>query len=343
MPVLIDAPDATPAADRAARRDLTRPLLEVALVNNMPDGAFAETERQFSALLDRAAGEVDLRLALYSLPGLSRDDATASLVATHYYPLETLTARRGVDAVIVTGTEPLAEHLDTEPYWGALTGLMSWAVKETAAVVLSCLAAHAAALYFDKIEREPLREKCSGVFSHDAAAGHLLVEAMRDPVMFPHSRWNDLPYRLLEERGYDNLFSSDEVDWTVVTREQGGCLVMFVQGHPEYSTSSLLREYRRDLHRFVNRERAAQPAVPLNYLDEAGERLLHEFASTAATKRCSDAMNSFPFDEARRHVVNTWAEPARQLYSNWIREVLRRKDVTASACRGTKAPGAGAL
>ncbi len=300
-------------------------MLEIALVNNMPDGAFAETERQFTRLLEDASDDLELRVGLYSLPGLPRSEDTAGYISSRYYPLERLFGMQA-DAVIVTGTEPLAEHLTAEPYWEALTGLINWAAESTVSAVLSCLAAHAAVLLFDGIEREPLAEKCSGVFSHEVVTSHTLVEGMAGPIFVPHSRLNDVPYRSLSEHGYTSFLSSHELDWTVLARERGNCLFMFVQGHPEYSTSSLLREYRRDLHRFIRGERDHSPPVPSNYLDEEGERLLREFAAATRTQPGSaDVMERFPFDHVRQHVVNTWRAPGKRLYANWIKEILRRK------------------
>ena len=42
--------------------------LVIGLVNNMPDGAFKTTERQFRELLTFARGDTPIRLRLFSLP-----------------------------------------------------------------------------------------------------------------------------------------------------------------------------------------------------------------------------------------------------------------------------------
>ena len=55
------------------RRDPDACDIEIAFVNNMPDSAFEETERQFMGLVESAAGEmgdVTVRFSRYSLPGL---------------------------------------------------------------------------------------------------------------------------------------------------------------------------------------------------------------------------------------------------------------------------------
>ena len=85
------------------------------------------------------------------------------------------------DGLIVTGTEPLTDDLRTEPYWGALAELIGWAEGATASALLSCLAAHAAALLFDGIERHTLAVKCSGVFVQAIRADHPAHRGARRP------------------------------------------------------------------------------------------------------------------------------------------------------------------
>lgn len=48
--------------------------LDIGLVNNMPDKALLSTERQFLTLLDSAAHDVVVRLWLYALPDIPRNE-----------------------------------------------------------------------------------------------------------------------------------------------------------------------------------------------------------------------------------------------------------------------------
>ncbi len=132
---------------------------------------------------------------------------------------------------------------------------------------------------FDGIERETLPAKCSGVFVQDVAGGHPLTEGLGPKVHMPHSRLNDLPSARLQSAGYTNLVESTEMNWTVAVKDQGDCTFVLVQGHPEYSTTSLLREYRRDLQRYLRDERPHVPSIPVGYLDAEGRRLLEGFES----------------------------------------------------------------
>ena len=113
--------------------------VEVGLVNNMPDAALEATERQFRSLLASAASGIDVRLTIYSLPGVPRSDA-GRRVASQYSSIGDLW-NHGADGLIVTGTEPKEKDLAKEPYWSDLTQLLAWAEEETASTVWSCLAA----------------------------------------------------------------------------------------------------------------------------------------------------------------------------------------------------------
>src|SRR4051812_33108200 len=118
--------------------------IDIAIVNNMPDAALDATERQFRGLLEAAAGGRAVHLTLYTLPEVPRTDFGRRQVS-RYADLDDLWGRRH-DGLIVTGTEPLAAHLNDEPFWGSLTRVLDWAADHTHSTVLSCLAAHAGIL-----------------------------------------------------------------------------------------------------------------------------------------------------------------------------------------------------
>src|SRR5579859_6408046 len=149
--------------------------LVVGLVNNMPDAALESTEAQFSGLLRAAASDRAVQLRLTSFPELPRGTEARARIARHYWPIEKLLDERP-DALIVTGTEPIAARLREEPYWPRLAALLEWAEAHTVASIWSCLAAHAAVDHFDGIARRRLQEKRCGVYSHSLLGGHRLLD-----------------------------------------------------------------------------------------------------------------------------------------------------------------------
>ena len=131
MPVTIErlSPETVAQISAVRERRLRRGSLrdrgkriEIGLVNNMPDAALLATERQFSNLLTAASGRADVRLHLFALRDVPRSaEARAALKRTYRDASEL--GRRRLDALIVTGAEPLAPELAQEPYWAALTEL----------------------------------------------------------------------------------------------------------------------------------------------------------------------------------------------------------------------------
>ncbi len=296
--------------------------LEVALVNLMPDAAFEESERQFGDLVTAGAGTLPVRLTYYAITEVPRRDDVLAVVAARYRDISELGERRP-DALVVTGTEPRCANLPEEAIWSRLSALFRWAEAAGVSIFSSCLASHALLLALDGVERRPLADKMSGVFPQWVDPDDPLTRGMGD-VVCPHSRWNEVPVEALQLRGYRVVLGSADVGWSVAVRDGTG-VTMLVQGHPEYDPATLLREYRRDVRRFLEGLQVAYPPTPVGYLDAEGVGLLELFR-LAATSRGADAalVESFPFDLCVEHIGAQWRGPMERLVGNWLSEVARR-------------------
>lgn len=316
MPLLVDRgsdPRIAKAADGC---------VEIGLVNNMPDSALEATERQFIALLEAASGEVRVRLRLFSLPGVPRGERGQRHVDKFYRGLREL-PDSGLDALIVTGTEPRAASLRNEPYWHWLGELIDWAEANTVSTVWSCLAAHAAVLHLDGIARRPLADKCFGVFDCAIVPDHPLT-AGQARVAVPHSRWNELREDELLAHGYEVLTRSAQAGVDMFAR-QGRSLFVFLQGHPEYDASSLLGEYRRDFARFLRGEREVCPNLPHGYFDAAAMKLLAELRIRALADRREGLLAELPVVALEQGLRARWRAAAERLFGNWLSQVTARK------------------
>src|SRR6185437_10838117 len=205
-------------------------VLTIGLVNNMPDGALQATERQFRALLKAAAGPRIVDLRYFSLHSLKRSWAAQSRIERFYTKIADLD-RLQLDGLIVTGTEPHAASLAEEPYWQEFTELVEWANANTRSTIWSCLAAHAAVLHLDGIERHRLGEKCSGAFDCSKAADDWLTGDVSWPVKISHSRLNGLNGGDLVARGYRVLTESHEAGVDIFAKKLRSHFIFF-QGHP---------------------------------------------------------------------------------------------------------------
>jgi homoserine O-succinyltransferase len=322
MPLLVDRGSDPRIAKAAAG------CVEIGLVNNMPDTALEATERQFIALLEAASGEVRVRLRLFSLPGVPRGERGQRHIDKFYRGLHELPGS-GLDALIVTGTEPRAASLRNEPYWYWLSELIDWAETNTVSTVWSCLAAHAAVLHLDRIARHPLPDKCFGVFDCTAAADHPLT-AGQARISVPHSRWNELREDELRSRGYDVLTRSAQAGVDMFARH-GRSLFVFLQGHPEYDTLSLFGEYRRDFGRFLRRERDVCPNLPHGYFDDAATERLADLRARAFVERREELLAELPVVALEQSLRARWRPAAERLYANWLTEVVALKSQQAGA------------
>ncbi len=313
MPLLLDTARNGSAVDLRGKNCLT-----IGLVNNMPDAACEATERQFVDLLRAVTGDVIVCLKLFAIGEVPRADAARQEIAGRYRDVAELWDGP-LDGLIVTGTEPRAPRLEDEPYWPALTRLVDWTRENTASTVWSCLAAHAAVLHADGLERRPFAEKLSGVFDCDAVSDHPLLARVAPPLRVPHSRINDLPEPALTTCGYRVLTRSSAagVD-AFVGRETEPSLSLFFQGHPEYDADSLLREYRRDVGRFLRCERERYPALPRGYFGDEASALADDFRARAMADRGADLISDFPMDALVAGIRNTWHGAALGVYRNWI-------------------------
>ena len=304
------------ARERVPRADPDGHPLVIGLVNNMPDAALRSTERQFHELLAAASSPgVTIHLKLIALPEVPRSDAGQAYVREHYETIGALRADH-LDGLIVTGTEPRVPNLQDEPYWPALARLVAWAEDHTLSTVWSCLAAHAAALCLDGIARRRFPAKLSGVFDCERAADHPIVAGAASRWPVPHSRYNGLPEEALVACGYRILTWSAMTGADMATK-QGSSLFLFLQGHPEYDRAALLREYRRDIGRFLAEERDSYPDMPQGYFCERATASLTRFRGRVLRDRNPALLAEFP-GGIEAMLTHPWHEPAVRLYANWL-------------------------
>jgi homoserine O-succinyltransferase/O-acetyltransferase len=297
--------------------------VRIAFVNNMPDAALEDTEMQFFGLLESASQEIPVRLSLYSLTGVPRGERGRQHLNEFYYSSEDLLNRR-FDALIMTGTEPKQPELRNEPYWASLTSVLDWAESTTASTILSCLAAHAGVLHSDGIKRNPLNDKQFGVFDFAKTSTHPLTGNI-DGVRFPHSRWNEVRASDLAACGYSVLSHSTEGGVDTFIKKKAKSLFVHFQGHPEYSAQTLLKEYRRDIKRFLRQERETYPAMPKGYFDQRSAGLLNNFRDAAVADRREEMMEGFPDSCVSSALHKTWQSSAIGIYRNWLQYVASKK------------------
>jgi len=323
MPLTIHSPRRLTA--RPAR---SAPVLQVALVNNMPDSALESTEQQFASLLQEASGALPVSLRFAYLPEVPRGAAALERLQERYCSIETLFVEPP-DALIVTGMEPLAAKLTDEPYWPRFEQLLDWADRSTVSSLWSCLAAHAAALKLDGIERQRLPRKRCGVFEHEVSTADALLAGAGATLRTPHSRWNELPLAALRAAGYTILSASSESGADIFIRRKRS-LFVFCQGHPEYEATSLFKEYRRDVGRFLRGQLPHYPDMPIGYFPPEALTALAAFRETALAGPGAELIERFP-SSVGDALRNTWRDGAIGMYRNWLARIDATKRAAGTA------------
>ncbi|MDH3282300.1 MAG: homoserine O-succinyltransferase, partial [Gammaproteobacteria bacterium] len=170
----------------------------------------------------------------------------------------------------------------------------------------------------------PLSAKRWGVFSHRVMnTSHPLVQDVNSVFDVPHSRFNDISRAQFTAAGVQVLAESEEAGVHLGVSTDGFRIVFF-QGHPEYDTISLLKEYKREVGRFALGECREYPPLPDHYfglreqaiLDEYRERLMVALERQAALPELPEELISPRID-------NTWHDTAEAIVGNWIGKVYQ--------------------
>ncbi|HEY6516792.1 MAG TPA: homoserine O-succinyltransferase [Steroidobacteraceae bacterium] len=320
MPLeIVDCREARPRDD----------ALVIALVNNMPDPALEATEGQFGSLLAAAADTLPVRLHHVWLPEVPRGPQALERLNRRYFSIDALLADPP-DGLIVTGMEPRAATLREEPYWGRMVRLLEWAQTHTASSIWSCLAAHVAADALHGIRRRRLPEKCFGVFEHRVVSDHALLRGVGPVLPTPHSRWNELPVAGLQAAGFEIMSSASETGADLFLSPGRSPLICF-QGHPEYDELALLKEYRRDVGRYLRAEMAAWPNLPQGYFPAAGIAALAAYRARAEQAPDPEQLSNFPMTELAAGIRAHWRSAGVTIYRNWLTHLAALKASSASA------------
>jgi len=297
--------------------------LAIGLVNNMPDGALLATEQQFLSLLNAASGEFSVSLSLYSLPNIPRGPSAQNHIDQNYKSVESLWDTE-LDGLIVTGREPIAANLSDEPYWPNFVNLLEWAREKTYSTVWSCLAAHAAVLHIDGIQRVRSGQKHSGILDSTGVAGHPITANLPAQFRLPHSRWNGLQETDLTSSGYQVLIRTDGNGADCFIKQEQS-LFLFFQSHPEYQLDSLLMEYRRDAIRFIRGETGNYPNFPQAYFDLQTEQALLDMQREIPARPHEGDFARLEEILSSAQIENSWHGVAETLYSNWLQYISAEK------------------
>ena len=323
MPLV--AHNALPAFDSLRREDIDvvevpnqdLPTLRIGLLNLVPDAVLQATERQFMRLV-AGYGEANVSVLPIGVATDHRGGEARQHVQSHYETLESI-RESGVDALIVTGANPLTDRLEDEVFWLPMLEVIDWGREQGCSILCSCLAVHAVMQAYFDTPRSRLPQKCWGIYPHAITdPSHRLVQRIQEPWHAPHSHWYSITAEQVEANGGRVLVDSDEAGFLLAVSDPNEQFLLF-QAHPEYDSNSLLKEYKRDISQWFANLQEDYPPFPKNYLPAAAQRRLAEYREQIESSRQQGAAQpEFPESELLPHLENRWMLSGVTVFHNWL-------------------------
>lgn len=304
----------------AAHQDIR--ALHIGLLNMMPDAAIEATERQFFRLVGESNPIAQFNIHPFTLPVFKRSEKTQKHIQNYYKSFEEI-QDMGLDALIITGANVTQPRLPDEPFWQPLSDVFNWAHQNVTSTLCSCLATHASLELHYNHPRRHLRHKRWGVFSHRVTnRQHPLVRGINTRFDVPHSRYNQIDREQFDAANLPVLAESKEAGVQMAVSPDGFRTVYF-QGHPEYDSISLLKEYKREVGLFAaaykNRQIIEYPPFPKHFFDLHTKAIFNEYQYRLIEAiNANKALPAFPEKLILDHIDNSWHDTAAAIMKNWM-------------------------
>ena len=308
-------------SNRAIHQDIRE--LHIGFLNMMPDAAMEATERQWFRLIGESNRVAQIYIYPFNLPVVERGKDAQAHIDKYYDSFEQL-QKSGLDALIITGAnEETNPHVSNLENWQPLKDTLDWAYSNVASTICSCISAHALMTY--KYDQHPSWQntKRLGMFSHRVLdRTHPLIRGMNTKFDASHSRFSEISREQFDKAGMKILVESAEAGVYLATSKDGFRQIC-LQGHPEYDTLSLLKEYRRDVNWYRDGVITDYPVIPKNYFGPKAQKIL----DNVQAQLLKGEKIEFPETEIEPLIENTWADSARSIISSWVGHVYQITNV----------------
>jgi homoserine O-succinyltransferase len=149
-------------------------------------------------------------------------------------------------------------------------------------------------------------------------SSHPLVSDVNSEFDVPHSRWNGVSPQQFRDADLKILVTGDG-ECVHLATSPDGFRTIFFQGHPEYDTVSLLKEYKRDVNLEIQPEIDNDNSMPEHYFGEFSAAVMREYRGRVNLSRQNDApLTAFPEHLVLPHLKNTWRDSATAVVGAWI-------------------------
>ena len=300
--------------NRAKTQDIRE--LHIGLLNMMPDAALQATERQFMRMVGSCNRIAQFHVHPFTFPEIPRSGSAKAHIDQYYRSFDSIKSE-GLDALILSGANPVQSDITQEPFWQPLADVVQWASENVCSTMCSCLATHAIVQQVFGVHRYRLPRKRWGVYSNRLTPeAHPLTSNINTRFDAPHSHVFEVNAKQLSNVGIRVLAESKESDFHLGVSPDGLRFVFF-QGHPEYDSISLLKEYRREVVRFVEGSRPDYPPYPDGYFSDEAKQILGDFEQQLQIEG-GPQTSDFPEAEIAQIVDNTWSDTGKAIVNNWL-------------------------
>ncbi len=307
-------------SDRALSQDIRE--LHIGFLNLMPDAALQATERQWYRLIGESNRVAQIYIHPFTLPVIERDEKTSAYINEHYEQWDNL-KKEGLDALIVTGANMSVDGLLQDEGWLQLRDIYNWADQNVCSSIWSCFASYALMAFNHDARPQIFDTKRWGVYPHYVLnRTHPLTRGINTKMDVCHSRWGGISRDQYEAAEFIPLIESRDIGVHMSVSKDGFRNICF-QGHPEYDTASLLKEYRREVMNYSAGTQDSYPPYPENYFGSKTQNILTE----TQAKILNDEEATIPEKEIEPLLENTWTDSARSIISNWVGHVYQITNV----------------
>lgn len=298
--------------ERAAHQDIRE--LHIGLLNMMPDAALEATERQFFRLVGHSNQVAQFYIHPFSLSSIKRGEYASSHIKEYYKTFDEIKFQ-GLDALIISGANVSNPDLAQAPFYKQLRKVVEWSFENVTSTLCSCLATHAVLEFKYSQKRTPNGKKHWGIFPHQVVdRSHPLVKGVNTRFDIPHSRYNGISDTQFNNAGVKILATSSVGAHLAVSPDL--FRIVFFQGHPEYDSISLLKEYKREVDLYLEGDRPDYPPFPDNYLSLQNCAILDEYKARLLSGAAT--LSDFPENLIMKTLDNTWHDSASAIINNWI-------------------------
>ena len=300
---------------RAQQQDIRE--LHIGVLNLMPDAALEATERQFFRLIGSCNRIAQFHVHPFTMTGVERGVKAQQHIDKFYRRFDWI-KKEGLDALIITGANPAKATITDEGFWHQILEVIEWANTSVCSTFFSCFATHVVMHHYFGTERIPLKQKRWGVYSHRVCrAEHPLVNNINTRFDAPHSHVYDINCQQAQHAGW-HVLAKGEVSGLYLAVSHDGFRQVYCQGHPEYDINSLLKEYKREVSRYVAGVRA-RPPLPEGYFSTTAQQLLNNYLHSIDKALAQDSpAPDFPEASLLPLLDNTWSDTGRAIFNNWL-------------------------